>query len=79
MIDTPGAPAPPLQVDDLPWLLTPRQVAYLLDITIPEVHRLARRGTLRWRSAIGARWIETASVRELHGVRRLRRALREAA
>lgn len=73
MNDKPDTPSPAIHIDDVPWLLTPRQAAYLLDIAIPEVHRLVRRGTLKRRSSNGVRWIETSSVRELHHARHVRR------
>lgn len=76
----PNAKRPPCgPMDDLPWLLTPRQAAYLLDVTCAEIHRLVRRRLLRARPSSGSRWIETESLRGLYAARRLQRLLQEAA
>ena len=68
------SPADPVHFDNVPMLLSEKQVAFVLQIGLPEVRRLAQRKVIKAIRLGGETMYSTESVRPLRRARSLRRA-----
>lgn len=59
-----------MQCDTLPSFLSIRQVAFLLDVTTAQVHRLTKQKVLRGHRLAGRVYVRTEEVRALLEARR---------